>query len=136
MPLPNDPAVEAIAERLRAIVARQPAPLITELADILCVDVGQFRRLIEDGRHAIDVVFLIDTVAAVVHTFAVDPQWLLTGRYDPSIHRHALLLGEDRSPKGAQAVREYVVEQYRRLRDTTLAFVWGPLRQDLTPIDQ
>lgn len=124
MPLPlNDPAVEAIAERLRAVMARQPASLLNELADVLGLDGDQLFRLIEEPQRTIDVVFLIDTVAAVVHVFAVDPQWLLTGRYDASIHREALLLGEDRSPKGVQALREYVVEHYRRLRDSTLAFI-------------
>jgi hypothetical protein len=137
LPLPpNDPAVEAIAERLRAVMARQPTSLLNELADVLGLDRAHLRRLIEEPHHTIDVAFLIDTVAAVVHTFAVDPQWLLTGHYDGSVHRQALLLGEDRSPKGVHALREYVVEQYRRLRDSTLAFISGPRSHELTTFDQ
>jgi hypothetical protein len=126
LPLPlNDPAVEAIAERLRAVMAKQPNALLRELADVLSLDQERLDRLIRKPDEHIDVAFLIDTVAAVVGTFAVDPQWLLTGRYDASIHRHALELGEDRSPRGAQALREYIAEQYRRLRDSTRALLRG-----------
>jgi hypothetical protein len=137
LPLPlNDPAVEAIADRLRAVTARQPTSLLTELADVLGLDRDHLRRLIEETHLTIDVAFLVDAVAAVVHTLGVDPQWLLTGRYDASVHRHALLLGEDRSPTGARALREFIVEQYRRFRDSALAFIGGARPRELTRLDR
>ena len=136
MPLPNDPAVEAIAERLRATVARQPARSVAELAEVLALDGDQLRRLIEDPPHRIDVTFLIDTVTAVVHSFAVDPQWLLTGRYDTSVHRQALLLAEDRSFKGLHILRDFIGEQYRRLRDSTLALIRLPAWHEPTTIER
>ncbi len=131
MPLPpNDPAVEAIAERLRAVMAQHPAARLNDLEDTLALDRGSLSLLINEQQQIIDVTFLIDVVAAIVHEFGVDPQWLLTGRYDASIHRHALSLGEDRSPQGVQALRAYIAEQYRKMRDTTLSFILGSrLRQ-------
>jgi hypothetical protein len=126
LPLPpNDPAIEAIAERLRVVIAQQPSPRLNDLADSLGLDRDSFSLLINEQQQIIDVTFLIDVVAAVVHGFGVDPQWLLTGRYDASIHRRALLLGEDRSPQGVHALRAYIAEQYRKLRDTTLSFIRG-----------
>ena len=54
-------------------------------------------------------------VAALVRELAVDPQWLLTGRYDPSIHRRALAIAEDRSENGERAIQQFVRDQYRKL---------------------
>ena len=69
------------------------------------------------GGGFIDTPFLIEVVAALVHEVGIDPQWLLTGEYDPAVHRQALFLGEDRDEAGAYAVRKFVEEQYRQLRN-------------------
>jgi hypothetical protein len=45
----------------------------------------------------------------------VDPKWLLTGDYDPAVHRQALWLGEDRSASAAQTIRTFVQNQYQQL---------------------
>jgi hypothetical protein len=125
LPLPvNEPFIEAIGERIRAVSAR-PGHAVGALASILSVPPDALRRLLEDRDSAIDVAFLLDVVAALVREFAVDPQWLLTGQYDSRTHRHALLLGEDRSETGVTALEAFVREQFQRLRDN-LAFAWLP----------
>lgn len=115
MPLPlNDPFIEAIAERIRAVVGRQPFT-VTVLARILDVSPDALSRLIEPQR-VIDPALVTDVVAALVGEFAVDPHWLLTGEYDGAVHRHALLLGEDRTPGGMRTLHQFVHQQYERLR--------------------
>ena len=114
MPLPtNDPFFHAVAERLRAVVARQPGHSLAETASILGVPPERFQRLIEDGTAPIEATFLIDVVAALVRELAVDGQWLLTGVYDSSTHQRALILAEDASEDGRRALRALVGEQYR-----------------------
>ena len=121
LPLPpaNDAVIEAIAERVRSVVSRQPGHTLDEVADALAVPRDAFRELMEQRGHVIDVVFLVDVIAAVVREAGVDPKWLLTGNHDPTMHRHALSLGEDRTSNGARALREFVREQLGRLRDGT-----------------
>lgn len=113
---PNDPAIEAIANRIRAIVARQSGYPLDVVAELLGVSAQEFRQLVLQREQAIDTAFLIDVIAAFVREFAVDPQWLLTGRYDPAMHRQGLLLGENRTPSGAQQLREFIRVHYQRLR--------------------
>ena len=124
MPLPpaNDPLIANILERVRVVVARQPGHTLEDVAEALHLQPGEFRALIEDRERTVDIGFLIDVVSALVYRLAIDPKWLLTGNYDSAIHRHALLLGEDQGISGAQVIREYVAEQYRRLGDGVLAF--------------
>lgn len=127
MPLPhNDPLIEAIADRVRAVLARQPGHAPEDVASTLHLEADALRRLVEQREDTIDTAFLIETVAAVVREFAVDSQWLLTGRYDGTAHRHALRLAEDRSDEGYRALREFVQQQYRGLLDG-LSFLWLPL---------
>jgi hypothetical protein len=118
LPLPrNDPVIAAIRERLCAIVERLPRRSVAELASYLAVEPDPLHVLLDEGDKPIDVAFLIEVVAAVVREAAVDPQWLLTGRYDGNQHRQALTLGENRSAAGRQALRDFVREQFHRLRD-------------------
>lgn len=126
LPLPlssaNEPGIEAIAERVRAVVARQPGHCLDVIADALAVARDQFRSLIEERGRLIDRSFLLDVIAALVYHAGIDPNWLLTGEYDSSTHRKALLLGEDRTPGGVGALRELVTEQYRELRNRATFF--------------
>ncbi|HEY2851857.1 MAG TPA: hypothetical protein VGJ18_03375 [Gemmatimonadaceae bacterium] len=118
MPLPSDdPFIDAIAQRIRAVTARLPRAWLDILAEMLRVPAGDFRVFIEEPGRRIDTTFLIEVVAALVQEYAVDPQWLLSGEYDYGTHRDALLLGEDRSPRGGRVLREFVGDLFRRLRD-------------------
>jgi hypothetical protein len=114
----NDPFIEAIAERLRAVIARQPGRRPDDIASILRVSPEALQRLLNDRERSIDTGFLIDVVAALVREFAVDPQWLLTGQYDSATHRRALLLGEEHTNESCHALREFVREQFQRLRES------------------
>jgi hypothetical protein len=73
----------------------------------------------------LDIGSIIDLIAAVVREFAVDPRWLLTGKYDGAVHRRALLLGENRTPAGERELREFVEKQYREVRSPTREFLWS-----------
>jgi hypothetical protein len=116
----NDPFIEPIATRARAVLARQPADCLERAAASLDIPVDALQHLIAGGDHLIDISFIIDVVAVLVHECGVDPKWLLTGDYDGALHRQALLLGEDRTSQGARVVREFVKEQYRELRQPKL----------------
>ena len=114
-PLPvKDPSIQAIADRVRSVIADEPRQSIDLLVATLRADPDEVRSLLE-GSATVDVALLIDLVAALVHEFAVDPQWLLTGHYNPTVHRRALLLAEDRGIDGERAIRQLVREQYYKL---------------------
>lgn len=84
----------------------------------MCVPAEDLQALIDPQRSiSIGLDFTLDAVAALVHEYAIDPKWLLTGHYDGAMHRDALLLGEDRTMSGRQKVRAFVQAQYDRLRD-------------------
>ena len=117
LPLPpNDPFIEAIAERVRGVIERQAARDLEAIARSLALPEQDFRRLIEDRERMIDVGFLIDLLAAMVRVFGLDPQWLLVGTYHAGSHRLALELVETSGHTGEHTLREFLHEQYRRLR--------------------
>jgi len=116
----NDPFIDAIATRARAVLGRQPADCLERAAASLDIRADALHGLIAGGDHLIDISFIIDVVAVLVHECGVDPKWLLTGEYDGALHRQALLLGEDRTGAGARVVRDFVKEQYRQLRHSKL----------------
>jgi hypothetical protein len=116
----NDQFIEAIATRVRAVLARQPADCLERATASLEIPADALQRSIAGGDDLIDISVIIDVVAVLVHECGIDPKWLLTGEYDGALHREALLLGEDRTSHGARVVREFVKEQYRQLRQPRL----------------
>ena len=76
----------AIASRIRALCAGQDAadPLLA--ASRLGVDEGLLRLSIDE----LAPVPSVEVIAAIVQAFGVDPTWLLTGDYDPALHRNIL----------------------------------------------
>ncbi|HEY2375754.1 MAG TPA: hypothetical protein VGH98_07225 [Gemmatimonadaceae bacterium] len=127
-PSVNEPFIEAIVERIRDVVARQSADSLDAFATTLVVPLGEFRTLINDREQSIDALFLIEVVAAFVHEFAVDPEWLLTGHYNLATHREALLMVEDRSVTGARTLRDFVHEHFERLRSAATYLSLPPTR--------
>ena len=113
----NDSLVTGMAERIRAVIARQPGHRIDVVAQTLRLSPERLQHLMTDADAPVDPVFLVDVIAALVHESGIDPKWLLTGQYDPKLHREALLLGEDRSPQGSDVMRAFVEEEFRRVRD-------------------
>lgn len=118
----NNSLVDEMAERIRAVIARQPGHRIDVVAHTLRVSPERLEQLMSSTGDVIDTVFLVDVIAALVHESGIDPKWLLTGQYDPGMHRKALLLGEDRSTRGAHAMREFVEAEYQRVRNNALLF--------------
>lgn len=117
--------IGAITERIRALMSRQPGHSLCTAADSLELPAVGLARLL-DAQETADPAFVIDVITALAYESGVDPQWLLTGEYDGKIHRHVLMLGEDRSAQGRSAVHDFVDEQYRRLRrDAMLAWLPG-----------
>lgn len=112
----NDPIDDAIAERVRLVISRQPGYRIDEVARSLTVPVDALRRLLQDTGQSIDTKFLIEVVVALVRESGIDPKWLLSGQYDGTMHREALLIGEDPSLRGVQTLHELVHDEYKRLR--------------------
>jgi hypothetical protein len=111
---PNPPNIEAIAERVRAVIARHPRGL-NDIADEIGVPADSFRRLIDVRERSIHTPFLLDVVAGLVQEMGLDPKWLLSGKCDGVLHRQALSLGEDRSHDGTRKMRNFVKEQFSRV---------------------
>jgi hypothetical protein len=126
-PPPNDPFLLAVAERVRTILARQPACTLHHLADLLDLGPDQLCELMNGRNHPIDPVLVVDVVTAFVREFAVDPQWLLTGKYDGAVHRQALTLGENRSAAGTRELRDFIDKQYLEARSPSRNFRWSGL---------
>ena len=116
----NDSLVDEMAERVRAVISRQPGHRIDVVAQTLRLSPEGLDHLMTSKEDVIDTAFLLDAVAALVHEAGIDPKWLLTGHYDPAMHRKALLLGEDRSAVGSRALREFVEAEYRLLRSSAM----------------
>jgi len=125
-PFLNDPFIEAIAKRVRSVIARHPGPCLNAIAERLSLPLGALQPLVDGRDRVIDTSLLIDVVAALVQECAIDPKWLLTGDCDGAMHRRALVLGEDRSRAGTRALREFVYSEYRRLRHGK-SFIGWPL---------
>jgi len=123
----EDREIGACAERIRAVLSRQSGHDLCLAADSLKLPALDLARFLDEPTIA-DRAFVIDVISALVFEAGVDPQWLLTGEYDGAVHRHVLTLGEDRSPQGRIAVRDFVQEQYRRARRDAM-FAWWPARR-------
>jgi hypothetical protein len=104
----------AIAERVRSVIADQPVQSVNLLAATLHAKPEDLRSLLE-GDGAVDIDLLIGIIAVLVRESGIDPQWLLTGQYNPPLHRRALLLAADGGMDGERAMREFVREQYDKL---------------------
>jgi hypothetical protein len=109
--------IKAVADRIRAVIYRDPRHTPDAVAEQLCVPAHDLRALIDGKDLFIDMASTLDVVAALVHEYGIDPKWLLTGQYDGGMHRQALLVGEDRTRAGRQNVRHFVQEQYNRTRE-------------------
>ena len=117
MPLPtNDPFIEAIAERVRSVVARQSCDDLEAIARSLALPEAPFHHLIANPEAVIDSALLIDVLAALVRVYGVDPKWLLTGEYDPNSHRRVLERLEAHDDNIDESLREHIRQQYIRLR--------------------
>lgn len=112
----NDPFDQAIAERIRFVISRQPGHRLDDVALVLNVPIDALRRLLEDTDRLLDTKFLIQVIVALVRESGIDPKWLLTGQYDGAMHRRALLIGEDPTLRGVQTLHELVHDEYKRLR--------------------
>ena len=120
--------MEAIMERIRAVLSRQPGHSVRVAADSLNIPAIDLARLLDKRDRVADRDLMIDVIAALVHEAAIDAHWLLTGEYDGAMHRQALLLGEERGAKGRTVVRDFVDQQYRRLRREAW-LGWRPWRK-------
>jgi hypothetical protein len=76
----------AIASRIRGLCAGQDAadPLLA--ANRLGIN----ERLLRVSIDELAPEPSVEVIAAIVHAFGVDPTWLLTGDYDPALHRNIL----------------------------------------------
>lgn len=113
----NDPFVHAIVSRIRSVITRQNGHALDALATTLRVDPNAFRAVLDQREVGIDIPLLVDVVSALVWELAIDPTWLLSGQYDARTHRQTLLLGEDRSAAGVNALRSIVWQKFNHLRN-------------------
>jgi len=121
----EDRELGAITARIRAVVLRQSGHNLCTAADSLKLPALDLARLL-DAPEVADRAFMIDVITALAYEAGVDPQWLLTGQYDGAVHRHVLTLGDGQGVQGRAAVRDFIDQQYRRLRRDAM-FAWWPL---------
>lgn len=127
MPLPpSDNSLTAIAQRVRVVVEHQRGHTLDDLAESLLLEPSLFRRLIDEPNLPLDAGFVVDVIASLAYCQGVDPQWLLTGHYDPAIHREVLSIGEERGVSGLPQTREFVRERFERLRRNTPPYLSLP----------
>jgi len=107
--MPDDASARAIAARIQGILAGQHQGVIEAAAIRLGVSEISLRMSVDD----IEPHPTVDVVLAIVQHLGVDPAWLLTGRYDATIHRAAVDEEADR-PDGN--VARLVARQLSRLR--------------------
>ena len=126
-PVPSaDNLLVVIAERIRVVLEHQRGKTLEDIAESILLEADPFRRLIEERQSIPDRAFVLDVVASLAYCQGVDPLWLLAGRYEPALHRHALSLGEDGGPTGLARVRAFVQEQFEQLRRNTPPFLSFP----------
>jgi hypothetical protein len=103
----NQTQIVAIRDRVRQLL--EPASLSPdELADRLDVPAQYLVEILSPSRDVlIRADHLIDVIAAVVHVHGVDPTWVITGEYDPKLHRSLELEG----PAPTNGVRRLVESQ-------------------------
>ena len=123
---PADNLLVVIVDRIRGVFEHQRGRTFEDIAESILLEADPLRRLIEERERIPDRSFVLDVVASLAYCQGVDPLWLLTGRYDASLHREALALGEDRSATGLPRVRAFVQEQFERLRRNTPPFLSFP----------
>ena len=108
------------------MICRDPHHTLHAVADKLCVRADDLRLLIDEKSAGVTLEFTLDVVAAIVHEYGIDPKWLLTGQYEGTIHRHALMLGEDRTRAGRQNIRHFVQLQNDRIREKRVYLTLPP----------
>ena len=128
-----DNLLVVIAERIRAVVEHQRGKTLEDLAESILLEADPFRRLIEEREAMPDRTFVLDAVASLAYCQGVDPLWLLTGRYDPALHRQVLSLGEERGLGGLTRVRALVRDQFERLDRNTPPFLSFPSTDPAEP---
>ena len=89
-----------IAARIRGLIAGQ-AESLEEMARELDVDEIALRISLDE----LAPYPTVEVIAAVVAKYGVDPCWLLTGEYNPEIHRATL---ESRTDELPSAITELV----------------------------
>jgi hypothetical protein len=87
---------QAVAARIRGILAGQDDGDVAAAAERLGVSELSLRMSLDD----LSPQPTMDVVLAVIRQYGVDPTWLITGNYDASTHRQAVVDG----PAAAQEV--------------------------------
>jgi hypothetical protein len=75
-----------VATRLRGLLAGQDGGVVSGTARRLGVDEVSLRLSLDE----IDPRPTLDVLLAIVREYGVDPTWLVSGEYDPAMHRKAL----------------------------------------------
>jgi len=84
--LMHSDVLREIAARLRGLIAGQDNGDVGATAARLGVDEVSLRMSIDETSP----YPTIDVLIAVISHYAVDPSYLLTGEYDPALHRRSL----------------------------------------------
>jgi hypothetical protein len=82
-----------IAARVRGLIGGQNGGDVGAIARRLHVDEVSLRMTIDE----VAPYPTLDALAAIVDHYGVDPNWLLTGEYDATTHREALLTAAEQN---------------------------------------
>jgi hypothetical protein len=130
----SDDATRGLAGRLGALIAGENGGDLRHAAERLGVAEVDLCHLLECRAPVLGSDHLAELCAAAVRHYGVDPSWLVTGCYDPDMHRDV-----EEYPRSATGLRRLIADLIRKSRPVPVAasrysplpdVVWGVVAPD------
>jgi hypothetical protein len=111
----GDGAPADLAGRLGALIAGENGGDLRTAAERLGVAEVDLYHVLERRAPALGSDHLAELCSAAVRHFGVDPSWLVTGCYDPELHRDV-----EEYPRSAAGLQELIADLIRRSRGVSV----------------
>jgi hypothetical protein len=109
-------ATRDLAGRFGALIAQENGRELRAAAERLGVAEADLCHLLECRSPALGSDHLAELCAAAVRHYGVDPSWLVTGCYDPDMHRDV-----EEYPRSAAGLQELIADLIRKSRPVPVA---------------
>jgi hypothetical protein len=111
----HDDGPRDLAGRLGALINQENGRDLRTAAERLGVAEVDLCHLLECRAPALAANHLAELCAAAVRHYGVDPSWLVTGCYDPDMHRDV-----EEYPRSAAGLQELIADLIRRSRGVSV----------------